>query len=196
MSSQDNGLEKRFKGSIVFVSILIPIVVAILFSIKLKDFGIEIEPLSFLPPIYAGINALTAILLVIGVIAIKNGNREKHQKLMTAAIACSVMFLVMYVAYHLSADSTKYGDTNHDGIVSEAELAEAGIMRLVYFVILITHILLSIIIIPLVLFTYVRALAERFDRHKKLAKITFPIWLYVAITGVIVYIMISPYYAN
>lgn len=196
MSSQDNGLEKRFKGSIVFVSILIPIVVAILFSIKLKDFGIEIEPLSFLPPIYAGINALTAILLVLGVIAIKNGNREKHQKLMTAAIACSVMFLVMYVAYHLSADSTKYGDTNHDGIVSEVELAEAGIMRLIYFFILITHILLSIIIIPLVLFTYVRALAERFDRHKKLAKITFPIWLYVAITGVIVYIMISPYYAN
>lgn len=196
MSSQDNGLEKRFKSSIVFVSILIPVVVAILFSIKLKDFGINVEPLSFLPPIYAGINALTAILLVLGVIAIKNGNREKHQKLMTAAIACSVMFLVMYVAYHLSADSTKYGDTNHDGIVSEVELAEAGIMRLIYFVILITHILLSIIIIPLVLFTYVRALAERFDRHKKLAKITFPIWLYVAITGVIVYIMISPYYAN
>ena len=196
MSSQDNGLEKRFKGSIVFVSILIPIVVAILFSIKLKDFGINVEPLSFLPPIYAGINALTAILLVIGVIAIKNGNREKHQKLMTAAIGCSVAFLVMYVAYHLTADSTKYGDTNHDGILSEVELAEAGIMRLIYFFILITHILLSIIIIPLVLFTYVRALAERFDRHKKLAKITFPIWLYVAITGVIVYIMISPYYAN
>lgn len=196
MSNQDNGLEKRFKSSIIFVSILIPIVVAILFSVKLKDFGINVEPLSFLPPIYAGINALTAILLVLGVIAIKNGNRKKHQKLMTSAIACSVMFLVMYVAYHLTADSTKYGDLNHDGILSEAELAEAGIMRLVYFFILITHILLSIIIIPLVLFTYVRALAERFDRHKKLAKITFPIWLYVAITGVIVYIMISPYYAN
>ncbi|WP_439554353.1 DUF420 domain-containing protein [Flavobacterium macrobrachii] len=196
MNNQDNGLEGRFKGSIVFVSILIPIVVAILFSVKLKDFGIEVEPLSFLPPIYAGINALTAILLVIGVIAIKNGNREKHQKLMTAAIGCSVAFLVMYVAYHLTADSTKYGDVNHDGTVSEIELAEAGIMRLIYFFILITHILLSIIIIPLVLFTYVRALAERFDRHKKIAKITFPIWLYVAITGVIVYIMISPYYAN
>jgi putative membrane protein len=102
----------------------------------------------------------------------------------------------MYVAYHLTADSTKYGDVNHDGTVSEIELAEAGIMRLIYFFILITHILLSIIIIPLVLFTYVRALADRFDRHKKIAKITFPIWLYVAITGVIVYIMISPYYAN
>ena len=193
---QHYSIENKFNKLIIIISILIPVVVAILFSVKLKDYGINVEPLSFLPPIYAGINALTAILLVLGVIAIKNGNREKHQKLMTAAIACSVMFLVMYVAYHLSADSTKYGDTNHDGIVSEAELAEAGIMRLIYFVILITHILLSIIIIPLVLFTYVRALAERFDRHKKLAKITFPIWLYVAITGVIVYIMISPYYAN
>lgn len=196
MNNQNNNLEGKFKSGIVVVSILIPIAVAILFSVKLKDFGIEVEPLSFLPPIYAGINALTAILLVIGVIAIKNGNREKHQKLMTAAIGCSVAFLVMYVAYHLTADSAKYGDVNHDGTVSEIELAEAGIMRLIYFFILITHILLSIIIIPLVLFTYVRALAERFDRHKKLAKITFPIWLYVAITGVIVYIMISPYYAN
>lgn len=196
MNNQNNNLEGKFKSGIVVVSILIPIAVAILFSVKLKDFGIEVEPLSFLPPIYAGINALTAILLVIGVIAIKNGNREKHQKLMTAAIGCSVAFLVMYVAYHLTADSAKYGDVNHDGTVSEIELAEAGIMRLIYFFILITHILLSIIIIPLVLFTYVRALAERFDRHKKLAKITFPIWLYVAITGVIVYIMISPYYAS
>jgi putative membrane protein len=196
MSNQDNGLEKKFKSSIVVVSILIPIVVAILFSVKLKDFGINVEPLSFLPPIYAGINALTAVILVLGVMAIKNGNKERHQKLMTAAIACSVMFLIMYVAYHLSSDSTKYGDINHDGIVNEAELAQVGISRLIYFVILISHILLSIIIIPLVLFTYVRALAERFDRHKKLAKITFPIWLYVAVTGVIIYIMISPYYAN
>jgi putative membrane protein len=196
MNKQDNGLEGKFKNIIVFVSILIPIVVAILFSVKLKDFGIDVEPLSFLPPIYAGINALTALLLVLGVVAIKNGNRVNHQKFMTAAIACSVLFLVMYVAYHLTADSTKFGDENHDGIVSEAELAKVGIMRLIYFVILISHILLSIVIIPLVLFTYVRALAERFDRHKKLAKITFPIWLYVAITGVVVYFMISPYYAN
>jgi putative membrane protein len=196
MSNQDNGLEKKFKSSIVVVSILIPIVVAILFSVKLKDFGINVEPLSFLPPIYAGINALTAVILVLGVMAIKNGNKERHQKLMTAAIACSVMFLIMYVAYHLTADSTKYGDINHDGIVNESELAQVGISRLIYFLILISHILLSIIIIPLVLFTYVRALAERFDKHKKLAKITFPIWLYVAVTGVIIYIMISPYYAN
>ena len=99
---------------------------------------------------------------------------------MKLAIACSVSFLVMYVAYHMTADSTKFGGE--------------GFVKLVYFFILITHIVLSIIIIPLVLITYVKALAKRFDKHKKIAKITFPIWLYVAITGVIVYLMISPYY--
>jgi putative membrane protein len=101
---------------------------------------------------------------------------------MTSAIACSVVFLIMYVAYHLTSESAKFGGE--------------GIIRYVYFFILISHIMLSIIIIPFVLFTYVRALSERFDKHKKLAKITFPMWLYVAVTGVIVYLMISPYYAN
>jgi putative membrane protein len=161
---------------------LIPVAVAVLFSIKLKDFGINVEPLSFLPPIYAGINAITAVLLVWAVAAIKKGDRKKHEKLMTAAIACSVVFLVMYVAYHLTSESTKYGGE--------------GLLRIVYFFILISHITLSVAIIPLVLFSYVRALSEQFDRHRKLAKITYPLWLYVAVTGVIVYLMISPYYAQ
>jgi putative membrane protein len=178
----ENKVESKFKMPIIIVSILIPIVVAILFSVKLKDFGINVEPLSFLPPIYASINGITAILLIAAVMAIKNGNRKRHEQLMTTAIACSIVFLVMYVAYHMTADSTKFGGE--------------GIIKYIYFFILISHILLSIIIIPLVLFTYVRALSEQFDRHKKLAKITFPIWLYVAITGVVVYLMISPYYAN
>lgn len=175
-------LETKFKTPIIVVSILIPIVVAVLFSFKLKDFGINVEPLSFLPPIYAGINAVTAILLVWAVLAIKNGNRKTHERLMTAAIACSVVFLVMYVAYHLTSESTKFGGE--------------GAIRYVYFFILISHIVLSVAIIPLVLFTYVRALSQQFDRHRKLAKITFPLWLYVAVTGVIVYVMIAPYYAH
>jgi len=189
-------LEKKFSSFIVVVSIIIPVVVAVLFSVKLKDFGINIEPLSFLPPIYATINGITAVLLVWAVLAIKKGNKSLHQKLMTTAIACSVMFLVMYVAYHMTADSTYFGDVNHDGMLSDEEKLQAGSTRLVYFFILITHIVLSVSIIPLVLFTYVRALSERFDKHKKIAKITFPIWLYVAVTGVVVYLMISPYYAN
>lgn len=189
-------LEKKFSSFIVVVSIIIPVVVAVLFSVKLKDFGINIEPLSFLPPIYATINGITAVLLVWAILAIKKGNKSLHQKLMTTAIACSVMFLVMYVAYHMTADSTYFGDVNHDGMLSDEEKLQAGSTRLVYFFILITHIVLSVSIIPLVLFTYVRALSERFDKHKKIAKITFPIWLYVAVTGVVVYLMISPYYVN
>lgn len=189
-------LESKFKGSIIVVSIIIPIAVAVLFSVKLKDFGFDVEPLSFLPPIYAGINGLTAVLLLAAVMAIKKGNRKLHERLMTFAIACSVVFLVMYVAYHMTAESAKFGDTNFNGNLDEAEKAAAGSIRYLYYFILLTHIALSVIIIPMVLFTYVRALAEQFDKHKKIAKITFPIWLYVAITGVVVYLMISPYYVH
>ena len=177
---EDHSLEQKFNKFIVVVSILIPVVVALLFSVKLKDFGFDVEPLSFLPPIYATINGITAVVLVAAVLAIKNGKRKLHEQLMTTAIALSVAFLVMYVAYHMTSDSTKFGGE--------------GMIRNVYFFILISHILLSIAVIPLVLVTYVRALAERFDKHKKIAKITFPIWLYVAVTGVVVYLMISPYY--
>ena len=192
---EDHSLEKKYNKYIIAVSILIPVVVGILFVIKLKDFGINVEPLSFLPPIYATTNGLTAIALVLGVIAIKNGKQKLHERLMTSAIALSLAFLVMYVAYHMTADSTKLGDLNHDGIVDAVEKAKVGAVRYLYVFILLTHIVLSVVIIPFVLVTYVRALSKRFDRHKRIAKITFPLWLYVAVTGVLVYLMISPYYA-
>lgn len=181
MSTQ-NPTEKKYRNWIIILSVVIPVAVAVLFTIKLKDFGLDVKPLTFLPPIYAGINGLTALVLILAVRAIKNGNRATHERLMKTAIGLSVLFLLMYVAYHMTSDSTSFGGE--------------GFIRYVYFFILITHIALSIIIIPLVLFTYVRALAERFDKHKKLARITYPIWLYVAITGVIVYLMISPYYVH
>jgi putative membrane protein len=173
-------IEKKYNIWITILSIAIPIVVAVLFKIKLKDVGIIVKPLTFLPPIYATFNGITAVVLVLAVIAIKSGKRKLHENLMKFAILLSLGFLVMYVAYHMTADSTKFGGE--------------GITKIIYLFILISHIALSIIIIPLVLVTYVRALSERFDRHKKIAKITFPIWLYVAVTGVIVYLMISPYY--
>jgi putative membrane protein len=177
---EDNSLEQKFNKFIVLVSILIPVVVALLFTVKLKDFGFHVEPLSFLPPIYATINGITAVVLIAGVLAIKNGKRKLHKQLMTTAIVLSVAFLVMYVGYHMTSDSTKFRGE--------------GIIRPIYFFILISHILLSIAVIPLVLITYVRALANKFDKHKKIARITFPIWLYVAVTGVVVYLMIAPYY--
>lgn len=172
--------EKKYNKWIVILSIIIPLAVAALFRIKLKDFGINVEPLTFLPPIYATINGFTAVILVIAVLAIKNGKRILHERLMKLAISFSVLFLLLYIAYHTTSDSTKFGGD--------------GAIAYVYYFILITHILLSIVVIPFVLITYVRAISNNFERHKKIAKITFPLWLYVAITGVIVYIMIAPYY--
>lgn len=174
--------ETKYNKLIVVLSVIIPAVVALLFGVNLRKLGYDVQPLTFLPPIYATINGLTAVVLVAAVIAIKNGKRALHESLMKVAIGCSVAFLVMYVAYHMTSDSTKFGGE--------------GAIKYVYYFILITHILLSIIIIPLVLTTYVKAWSQRFDKHKKIAKITFPIWLYVAVTGVVVYIMISPYYAS
>lgn len=169
--------EKKVNRGIMIISILIPVVVALLFGVRLPN----VEPLSFLPPIYATINGFTALLLIAAVWAIKNGKRQLHQNLMTTCIAFSLVFLVMYVAYHMTSDSTSFGGT--------------GFIRYIYYFILISHVLLSIAIIPLVLHTYARAYLKNFERHKKLARITFPIWLYVAVTGVIVYLMISPYYS-
>ena len=172
--------EKKYNKWIIALSIVIPVVVAILSRVKLQDFGIEVEPLRFLPPIYATINGITALVLIMAVVSIKNGNRKRHEYLMKFAISLSATFLVMYVAYHMTSDSTKFGGE--------------GTIKYVYYFILLTHILLSIVIIPFVLITYVRAITNNIERHKKIAKITFPLWLYVAVTGVIVYAMISPYY--
>ena len=159
------------------LSISIPVVVAILFLIRIPN----VDSLSFLPPIYATINAATSIILTFAYLAIKRKKIILHERLMKIAIGLSVVFLVMYVAYHMTSDPTPYGGT--------------GILRSVYYFILISHILLSIGIIPLVLLTYVKAISKLFVEHKKIARYTFPIWMYIAVTGVIIYLMISPYYA-
>lgn len=180
MSGMQEQVERKYNKWIVVLSIAIPVVVAVLFRVNLRDLGYDVKPLTFLPPIYAAINGLTAILLVWAVVAIRRGNRRLHERLVKVCIGCSVAFLVMYVAYHMTSVSTPYGGQ--------------GPIRYVYFFILITHILLSIIIIPFVLVTFVRGLSGNFAKHRKLARVTFPLWLYVAVTGVIVYVMISPYY--
>ena len=167
---------KKYTPWVWILSITIPLVVAILFLIKIPN----VKPLTFLPPIYAFINAITAIFLSIAYIAIKRKKIILHERLMKISIGLSVIFLVMYVAYHMTSDPTPYGGE--------------GIVRSVYYFILISHVLLSIGIIPLVLVTYVRAISKLFADHKKIARYTFPIWMYIAVTGVIVYLMISPYY--
>ena len=177
MKKQSKGdPSKKYNNLITVVSILIPVVVAVLFTLRLPN----VAPLDFLPPIYASINALTALILVLAFIAIRMKKIKLHELLMKTAITLSLVFLVMYVAYHMTSDPTPFGGK--------------GILRKIYYFTLISHIILSIGIIPMVLITYVRAISKRFADHKKISVITFPIWLYIAVTGVAVYLMIAPYY--
>lgn len=176
MIDNEKQIEKKYKIWVWVLSIVIPLAVAILFTVKIPG----VERMGFLPPIYATTNAITAILLVIAVIMVKKGKQRIHERLMKSAIALSVLFLLLYIVYHMTSDSTPFGGE--------------GTIRYVYFFLLISHILLSIIVIPFVLITYIRAILGNFKMHKKIARITFPLWLYVAVTGVIVYFMISPYY--
>ena len=190
---------KLYNTLIWVISVVVPLVVALLLFAKwdydklILDLRIPnyepivimenlpiAKPLTFLPPIYATINGLTALILVVAVYYIKKGKRKIHENLIKVCIALSLSFLVMYIAYHLTSDPTSFGGS--------------GAIAYLYFFILITHILLSIVVIPLVLISYLKASQSDFAAHRKIAKITFPIWLYVAVTGVIVYLMISPYY--
>jgi putative membrane protein len=159
----------------VIISIVIPVVVAVLFRVQIPGYDLR-----FLPGIYATINGVTAVLLVTAVVSIRNGNRQRHELLMKTCMGLSGLFLVLYILYHMTSEPTVFGGT--------------GIIRYVYYFILITHILLSVGVVPLVLFTFLRGWRGDFVRHRKLARVTFPIWLYVAVTGVVVYLMISKYY--
>jgi putative membrane protein len=140
------------------------------------------------------INSCVTVLLVLALIAVKQKKYLAHKNLMLTAMTLSTLFLVSYICHHLLAGDTRFGDINHDGIITEAEKAGAGSMRIVYYIILGTHIPLAGVILPFILFTAYRGLIGEYTAHKKLARITWPVWLYVAITGVVVYLMISPYY--
>jgi putative membrane protein len=174
--SQQISNDKKYNKLIVVLSVVIPLLVAALFGVKIPN----VEPLMILPPIYATINGITALVLICAFLAIQKKKIKLHQRLMQFAIVLSVLFLMMYMAYHMTSDSTKFGGE--------------GIIKHIYYIILITHILMSVIVIPFVLITYVRAITNNIEKHKKIARITFPLWLYVAISGVLVYILISPYY--
>jgi len=175
MNSSEVTTEKKNKRLIQIISIILPIAVAALFGIKIEGYD-----LTFLPPIYASINGLTAITLIAALIAIKQKQFKTHEYLIKFCIGLSLTFLLMYVAYHACSDSTSYGGT--------------GLTKYIYFGVLISHILLSIIVIPLVLYAYLYGITNILDKHKNIVKFAFPLWLYVAVSGVVVYLMISPYY--
>lgn len=166
------------KRLIIVLSIVVPVLVAILYLLP-KNFSVG-EEVYYLPMLNAFLNGTTSILLVAGFIAIKNGNKQIHKRIMLSALVLSVLFLLSYVTYHALTESTPFGGE--------------GTIKVIYLVILLTHIVLAIAIVPLVLITFSRSLTAKFDKHRKIARITLPLWLYVTVTGVVVYLMISPYY--
>ena len=174
------------------VSIVVFAAVVVLSKVKLD------VSLPFNVHVFAAVNALinsmVAILLVAGIVAVKQKKYAVHKKIMLAAIFFSVFFLLSYIAHHLLAGDTKFGDLNHDGLLSGEEKMQAGGIRILYYFLLLTHIPLAAIILPFILFTAYRALTGEYEKHKKLTRITWPVWLYVAVSGVIVYLMINPYY--
>ncbi len=173
-------------------SLVVFIVVVVLGKFKLDiELGFDVH---IFATINAFVNASIAVVLVAALVTVKKKNYALHKKFMITALVLSIFFLLSYIAHHLLAGEAKYGDSNHDGIVDDAEKIAVGAMRMVYLVILITHIILAAIILPFILFTAYRGLTSEFPAHKKLARITWPLWFYVAVTGPVVYFMISPYY--
>lgn len=187
-----NKNDTNAKRLIWIVSFIVFVGIAFLSGIKMH------VQLSFDPHIFATFNAIinscVAVLLIVALIAVKSGKYILHKKIMLAAIILSVLFLISYVCHHLLSGETKFGDLDHNGILSIDEKNIAGSLRYLYYIILITHIPLAAIVLPFILFTAYRALTGDYEKHKKLARITWPIWLYVAISGVVVYLMISRYY--
>ncbi len=177
---------------IILVSLLVFIAITALASIKI-DVNLPFNPHIF-AGINAGLNATVAVLLIAALWAVRKKNFELHKKLMLTAIVLSVLFLISYIAHHLLTDATKFGDLNLDGQISPEEKSAAGWVRIIYYILLLTHIPLAGIILPFILFTAYRAGTGEYEKHKKLARFTWPVWFYVAVTGVLVYLLIEPYY--
>lgn len=184
--------DKRYLNTIKVLSVAIPIVVAILLFIP-KKLAIGNWVL-ILPHLNAVINSTTALLLILALIAIKQKKIKLHKNLMTSGLILGTIFLVSYVLYHSSAPSTVFGDINGDGILSEVEKSEVGSSRTFYLLLLLSHIGFSIVVVPFVLLAFYYSLSAQIEKHKKIVKYTFPIWLFVSVTGVIVYLMIRGYY--
>jgi len=190
----DTAPNERFYLLLIGVlSVAIPVVVAVLLYLpqtgKLGDLNV-----SFLPHLNAVLNSATALCLIMGYYMMKQKQYHVHRAMMLAAVALSSMFLISYVLYHFQAPSTRFGDTDGNGILSDAEKLVAGSLRMVYFGLLILHIFFAAIIVPFVLTSIYFGITKQFEKHKKVSRFTFPMWLFVAVSGVVVYFMISPYY--
>ena len=185
--------DRKARLIIFSFSIFVLLVVVVLSRVQLKTslpFDVHLFAMA-----NAVINFTVAVLLVAALVAVKKLNFVVHRNIMISALVLSALFLVSYIAHHLLAGDTKFGDTDHNEIVSDAERLAVGKLRYAYYLLLLTHIPLAALILPLILFTAYRGLTGEYTRHKKIARITWPLWFYVAVSGVLVYWLINPYYS-
>lgn len=195
--SEPENLSKGWKTFIIIISIVIPVAVSaisVIPKIEIMNDGLR-SWLNTLPTTYASINAFTFFVLIGAFIAVKKKKIVLHQRLITFSMLLSIAFLLLYVIYHMTHDHTVFGDKNNNGVLDSDEKEWIGITKYFYYIILDSHILLSGIIVPLVLVAYARGVSMMVAKHKKIARIALPLWLYVAASGVVVYLMIRPYYA-
>jgi putative membrane protein len=184
--------DKNARLLILVFSFVIFAAISFLTQVKINvNLGFNVHIFAFANAI---INSIIAVLLLSALIAVKSGYYLLHKRIMITALLLSIIFLISYIAHHLLAGEAYYGDANHDGIVSDAEKLAVSSTRTFYLILLATHILLAAIILPFILFTAYRGLISEFPKHKKLARITWPLWFYVAVSGPVIYWMIQPYY--
>jgi len=180
------------KYVIIIFSVVVPLLIATLFFAI--DTSTDAEWIHYLPKVNASLNGVSAVVLILAFYFIKTGKEQIHIRLMKFAFVLGLLFMVSYVTYHASVPSTVFGDMDRDGVLQDAEKSEIGGMRTVYLVLLLSHILMAATALPLILTAFTYALKDKREKHRKVVRYTFPVWLYVSITGVLVYLLISPYY--
>jgi putative membrane protein len=192
LGKENKALGKKLTITVWIITALVLFLVGLMREVKIElPQGVSFH---FLPPLHAILNSAAALALLMAIISIKKKNIINHQRWIYVAMGCSLVFLLSYVTYHFTTAETLYGDLDHNGLVSEEEKRDAGVMRIVYLTILLSHILLAALSLPFILLTFVYGFTHQIEKHKKMAKKVFPVWLYVAVTGPIVYLLLQPYY--
>jgi putative membrane protein len=189
-TAPDPALEAKLNKAAYVTSAAVLLLVGVMRRVKIPspvDFG-------FLPPVHAALNALTAVILVAALVAIKQRRVELHRKLIYAALGASGAFLLSYVTYHFTKREVQFGDADHDGVLSAIERAAVSGSRPMYLAVLASHVVLAAAVLPFVLMTFNRAFTRHFDRHRAMARWVYPLWLYVAVTGPVCYLLLRPYY--
>lgn len=184
-------LEKKLNTAAWVITVAVLLLVGLMRRVKFLDIGVDT---SFLPAFHALLNSLAAVFLILALVFIKQKKVELHRRMIYAALSASLLFLLSYVVYHFTNQEVLFGDTDHNGVVDASELAVAGTARTIYLVVLFSHIVLAALILPFILLTFIKAYTGQYDKHRKMARWVYPVWLYVAITGPICYFLLEPYY--